>query len=188
MSPNYAMILGVVLISSAAALGAVGTYIFKSGWENYQKVQGEYRGAERNIALEILEDTKSNPVEKTSTRIIKLRIKNRSEKELTNLRIVRTKADGPKDMERIPAPENLRIPAKLNPQDYLEFDLAGFREEPPSGKLGLHIGDEPLFSSLLFLFDSKTTVKYSFFATAAESLSAEITVEIWVEDGKLHYK
>lgn len=188
MSPVTAMIIGIILISAAAACGAVGTYVFKYGWDEQQKAISEQGGARHNVALQVIEIVNTDVRDKTVTRVLKLRAMNVSEKPLTSFRLVMDAAEGPKEWEKIESPKTIRLPPAMNPQDYVEFPIASYTESPKSNQLGLLVGDDPLFVGLINVFSASTAVEYSFFATSAESLRATIKVTIWVKDGTLLHK
>jgi hypothetical protein len=119
-------------------------------------------------------------------RVVTLRVANDLPIGLSGLSIQIVNVEGPIGNDYIP-PGKIITADHLNPKDFRDFSVAEHQESPPSDRMCLATADSTMYYPC-GLWPATTAATYTFYATAAESLSATIKVKVWVEDYTLHYK
>ncbi len=127
-----------------------------------------------------------NTEQDTSHRVIRLYLKNTYTIQLTDVSVSVIKVDMPELME-VGLPHRLSLPDHINPVGYLEIELADYQENPSATNFCLNTLNSAFVRPCL-LRTLDTSVEYTFFASAAESISAAIKVKIWIEEGRLRYR
>jgi hypothetical protein len=155
---------------------------------NYSEASGPAEGSRNNgkFRFELFDKEGFRRDDKASYREIFLRVASTSETELTNIKLIMTRAEGPKDFEYFATPITMDFPSKLNPMFYVDIALAYYVEKPPTSYMGYNLGGQDIG---YYSFKATTPCEYTFFITAAESLPSKVTVKISVDAaGVLRYR